>query len=38
MIRSVRRLLQVDFGLDAAPVLAAQLGLRQRSYPDAQRL
>jgi len=34
MIPSVRRLLQVDFGLHAAPVLSAQLGLRQRSYPD----
>lgn len=34
MVRSVRELLQVDFGIDAERVLTVPVMLRQRTYPD----
>ncbi len=34
MLESARRMLHVDFGIDADRVVTAGLGLRQQSYPD----
>lgn len=36
MVRTVVGLLQVDLGIQPARVLTATLGLRERSYPDAE--
>lgn len=37
MVRTVVALTSVDQGLDANGVVSANLGLRERSYPDAER-